>query len=391
LSLNSGKADRKSFNASTPGKYDVLDTQFSNNFTTDQLSNQGGAILTYKSKKTVLNGGLKVNNINFDQLDVYNDVRYQRNFFNWMPQARYQYKFSQYRSLSLAYNGRTSQPSVTQLQPVKVNDDLLNIPVGNPNLRPSYNNNFSIDYNNYKVISDQSVYGYASVSFINNQIVNNTTFDNTTGKSTYQFINLDGKTPYNFYGYAEFSRKIKPLGINGNFGLNIDGSTSYNYVNNALNQTKSNSYGFTVGVSKYAEKKFSFNLRFSPSYETQESSLNENVNSNGLATNGYGSFTVYLPGKVQISSDANYRYNAATASFGESFEQTIINSSISKSFFKGDNLKFTLSGNDILNQNRGFNRYASSNTITQTTYNNIKRYFMFSVVWDFSKMGAVKK
>lgn len=390
LSLNTGKADRKSFNASVPGKYDDLDLDFSNNFTTEQLSNQGGAIFSYKGKKTVLNGGLKVNNISFDQFDEYTDIRYKRNFFNWMPQARYQYKFSQYRSFSIGYNGRTSQPSITQLQPVRVNDDLLNIPIGNANLRPSYNNSFNINYNSYKVISDQSMYGYASINFINNQIVNNTSFDKTTGKSTYQFINLEDKTPFNFYMYMDFSRKIKPVEMNVSFGINVDGSTSYNYVNNVLAKTESNSYGATFGISKYKEKKFQFNLRFGPSYETQESSLNEDVNSNGLATNGYGSFTVYLPGKFQISSDANYRYTAATASFNQSFEQTIINSSISKTFFKADNLKLMLSGNDILNQNRGFNRFASSGVITQTKYNNIKRYFMFSVVWDFNKMGVKK-
>ncbi len=391
LSLNSGTADRKSFNASAPGRYDALDVQFSNNFTTDQLSNQGGAIFSYKGKKTVLNGGLKVNNISYDQFDEYNDIRYKRKFLNWMPQARYQYKFSQYRSISLGYNGRTSQPSVSQLQPVKVNDDVLNIPIGNPELKPSYSNNISIDYNSYKVISDQYLYGYGSFNFTNNQIVNNTVFDINTGKSTYQFINLKDKMPYNFYMFTEYSRKIKGIDISANFGINVDGSNSYNYVNQVLTKTKSNSYGFTAGINKYKEKKYQFNLRFGPSYETQESSLNEDVNSNGLSTNGYGSFTVYLPGKFQISSDANYRYTAKTASFDQSFEQTIINSSISKTFFKTDNLKLSLAGNDILNQNRGFSRYAGSGVITQTKYNNIKRYFMFSVIWDFNKMGGVKK
>lgn len=391
LSLNNGKADRKSFNQSSPGRYDVLDTEFSNNFTTDQLSNQGGAILSFKGKNAIVTGGVKVNSINFDQYDQLNDIRYERSFINWMPQARYQYKFSQYKSLSFSYNGRTSQPSVTQLQPVKVNDDLLNIPIGNPNLKPSYNNNFSVNFNSYKVISEQYLYGYASFNFTNNQIVNNTNFDNSTGISEYQFINLDGKLPYNYYGYLEFSRKIKAVDFNANFGVNLDGSTSYNYVNNVLNQTDNSSYGFTVGINKYKEKKYSFNLNFGPSYQKQQSSLNKDLNSNGLTTNGYGSFTIYLPAKFQISTDANYRYNAGTASFDDSFEQTIINSSISKTFFKTDNLKFTLSGNDILNQNRGFNRYASANSITQTKFNNIKRYFMFSVVWDFSKMGAAKK
>ncbi|MES2446133.1 MAG: outer membrane beta-barrel protein [Bacteroidota bacterium] len=391
FSLNNSKADRKSFNTSSPGNYNVLDNEFSNNFKTDQLSNQGGAILSFKGTNTVLNGGLKVNHIGFDQFDQYNNIRYKRSFVNWMPQARYQYKFTQYKSFSVSYNGRTTQPNVTQLQPVKVNDDLLNIPIGNPNLKPSYNNNFNINFNSYKVISDQSIYAYASVNFINNQIVNNTNFDNNTGKSEFQFINLDGKTPYNYYMFIDFGRKIKKLDINIGFEINTDGNTSYNFVNGVLNKTESSSYGFMAGLYKYKEKKFSFNLRFGPSYRTQQSSLNQQINSNGLATNGYGSVRIFLPAKFQISADANYTYNAGTASFDESFEQTIINTSIIKTFFKGDNLKFTLSGNDILNQNRGFSRFAGGNTITQTTFNNIKRYFMFSVAWDFNKMGPSKK
>lgn len=388
LSLNNGKADRKSFNQSTAGNYDVLDAEFSNNFTTDQLANQGGAIFSYKGKKAIVTGGLKANQVTFDQTDLYNNVNYNRSFFNWMPQARYQYKFSQYRSFSIGYNGRTNQPSLAQLQPVKVNDDVLNIPIGNPDLKPSYNNNFSVNYNSYKVISDQSIYGYASINFINNQIVNNTVFDNTTGKSQYQFINLKGKTPYNFYMYGSASRKIKGLDFNINLDASVQASTSYNFNNTILTQTDNSSYETTLGLSKYKEKKFSFNLSFGPRYVRQQTSLNEAVNSNGLGTSGYGSFRVFLPGKVQISSDANYIYNPKTASFNESFERTILNASIIKTFLKSDNLKLTLSGNDLLNQNNGFERSANAGNITQVRYNNIKRYFMFAVSWDFNKMGG---
>ena len=270
FSLNQAGADRKSFNTSTPGRYDVLDTQFSNDFTTDQLSNQGGAIFSFKDKKTTLNGGLKLNAINFDQLDKVNDIRYERTFINWMPQARYQYRFSQYKSFSISYNGRTFQPSVTQLQPVRVNDDVLNIPIGNPNLKPSYNNGFNIDYNSYKVISNASVYGYGSFNFTNNQIVNNTTTDNETGKSQYQFINLQGKIPYNFYVYSSISRKIKKLEVNVNVGLNTNGNVSYNYVNSVINETKNNSYGFNIGLNKYKEKKYSF-MRASLHHTTPKS------------------------------------------------------------------------------------------------------------------------
>jgi len=47
--------------------------------------------------------------------------------------------------------------------------------------------------------------------------------------------------------------------------------------------------------------------------------------------------------------------------------------------------------NDILNQNVGFDRTAYNGNITQSSYTTIMRYFMFSVIWDFSKMGGNNK
>lgn len=44
--------------------------------------------------------------------------------------------------------------------------------------------------------------------------------------------------------------------------------------------------------------------------------------------------------------------------------------------------------NDILNQNSGFNRNISGNMITQDYSTTIKRFFMLTLVWDFSKMGG---
>jgi hypothetical protein len=95
-----------------------------------------------------------------------------------------------------------------------------------------------------------------------------------------------------------------------------------------------------------------------------------------------------LPGKFQVRCDVDYQYNAPTKTFDQDFRRTILNANITKTFFKGDNLKLTISGNDLLNQNVGFTRSATSNVITQDRYTTIKRYFMFSIVWDFNKMGG---
>jgi len=108
---------------------------------------------------------------------------------------------------------------------------------------------------------------------------------------------------------------------------------------------------------------------------------------------GRGGFTVFLPGKFQIASDADYLYRAKTQTFADDFHRTLLNASLIKTFFKDENLKFTLSGNDLLNQNKGFDRNVQGNFITQNTYTTIKRYFMLTVTWDFNSMGgtAVKK
>ena len=237
VGLNSSSAERKSFNASAPGKYDILDDEFSNHFEVDQFSNQGGASFNYRAKKSTLQWGTQVNNVNYNQLDVVSKTEYNRNFLNWMPQASYQYRFSTQRSLRVGYNGRTSQPSVTQLQPVLNNIDPLNRPLGNPNLSPSYTNNFNINFNSYKVLTNQQIYVSGNYSFTSNAIVSDRVTD-TAGVTTYKSINLTNKTPFTYNMYVDLGRKFKFIDMNVGIGLNSYGGTSYNYINKAVSKNK---------------------------------------------------------------------------------------------------------------------------------------------------------
>ncbi|MHB1179029.1 MAG: outer membrane beta-barrel protein, partial [Daejeonella sp.] len=204
LNLTNSSSDRKSFNQSAPGKYDVLDGQFSNNFDLGQTSNQAGAVFNYRQKKTVVTFGTRTSIVNFRQTDLYTNRKYTRDFLNWTPQASYQYNFSAQKSFSARYNGNSTQPNLDQIQPVRVNSDPLNITLGNQDLKPSFNNRFSLNYNSYKVLSDKSLYLNGSYSFTSNAIVNNIVTD-AAGKSTFQSINLSDKTPASLYFYAYVS------------------------------------------------------------------------------------------------------------------------------------------------------------------------------------------
>lgn len=306
-----------------------------------------------------------------------------------MPQATYQYRFSQQKSFRINYNGNTSQPSLDQLQPVRVNNDPFNITVGNQDLRPSFRSNVSASYSSYKVLTDQSIWLNGSYGFTSNPIVSDVTTDNI-GRSTYKYINFSDKMQTNFYLYAQVSRKVSFLDMNIGFNLDANGNSSYNFITTneirSLNNTKNYTYGGGINISKYKDKKYNFYSRFGPTYNMSRVSIGSN--SDGWGLSGYGSGTVQLPKKFEVSTDAEYQYNGKTQVLTSSFERFIWNATLSKKFFKSENLKFSFTVNDILNQNVGFDRSASNTTIRQSRYTTIQRYFMFSVSWDFSKMGG---
>ena len=387
LNLTNSSADRSSFNQSANRTYDVLDNQFSNNFKLDQTSNQVGAIFNYRKNKNVINFGTRVSTVDFKQTDLYTSQKYNRNFMNWIPQASFQHNFSKQKAFTMRYNGNTTQPNLNQIQPIRINTDPLNIILGNPNLKPSFQNRLSLSYNSYKVLSDKSLYFNGSYSFTSNAIVSNMVTD-VTGKNTYQSVNMPEKKPSNFYFYGNYRQKIPGTEVSLGVNLNGNANTYYNLINNVLNETRSKRYLAGVSLSRYKQKKVELYFSIGPEYITNESSLQKQINNNGWAVNSWFEFSLYLPGKMQIKSNASYLYQEKTQSFAEDFNRLIWNTTLTKSFMKEDVLKLSLTGNDLFNQNVGFSRRATSNMISQNSYTTIKRYFLVSLSYDLNHMGG---
>ena len=386
LSLNNSNSDRKSFDRSPSGEYNLLNDSLSNHYIFNQTSNQGGLNFNYMKGKSTIRFGSSVANIHFKQVDEITGNEAKRNFTNWSPQANFQYKISNYSSFRLYYYGNQTQPTIDQLQPIRVNTDVTNIIIGNPDLKPSFTNRFNVGYNLYKVLTEQSIWLNGGYSFTTNPIVNNVVTDATVGKSTTQAVNIEGKQQSNYNLNVDMGRKL--FGVNVGARGSVNGGIYYNLQNNDLNKTTSNTYSGMLSVGKYKEKKYSINLSAGPNYTVGHASLQPDVNNNGYGFSGEYWINVFLPGKIQISSDGQYQYTAPTQTFDNSFRQTILNASITKAFFKGENLKLVLRGNDLLNQNSGFTRTATSNFSSQDRYTTIRRYYMVSLVWDFNVMGG---
>jgi hypothetical protein len=385
--IDNNSSNNQSYNQSSPGVYNVLDATYSNYYKFNQLTNQIGAIFNYKKDKTIFNFGTKVSDDSYKQINEYTGDAVKRSFINWNPQAMYQHRFSQQSALTINYSGNATQPSIQQIQPVLVNTDPLNIVVGNPDLKPSFSNEVYGYYNSYKVISGQQLFINGLFSNTLNAIVNNTSID-TKGKNTTQYVNLKGNDPYNYYLYANLGRKIKPIDLYVGLNLNTSGSVSYSYINNVLDRGTSHSYGVRLALQKYVEKKYNFEVEAGPSYTYSSMSLQPLINNNAAGFTTNGNFDLYLPLKFGLGSNARYTYTAQTQAFSAQY-LTIWNAYVFKTFLKDDKLKISLSANDLLNQNSNFSRGISNNTATQTNTSGIRRFFMLSVTWDFTKFGTV--
>ncbi|HEX6429485.1 MAG TPA: outer membrane beta-barrel protein, partial [Niastella sp.] len=386
VGVNRSYSDRRTYNESAAGKYDVLDTTYSNDYRFDQLANQAGVFFTYKKEKHLFYFGTKTASVGFRQVNLFTDNAFQRNFVNWLPQASYQYRSSQQKNISVNYDGGTMQPTIDQLQPVRVNNDPLNVVLGNPGLKPSFINRLSLRSRFASPFSGRAINFRADYRFTSSAIVNSIyTTDN--GKTTTRFVNLSSKIPSHLSMSSAVNLKIKPIDVSIELELISTISRRYTYVNNELNRLSANTYGASVQLQKFVHKKYNFSVVVGPNYAVNKFSLQpqHNNNARGFYASAWGS--VFLPHKFQLGTDIGYNYTAATQSLAAQ-DQTIWNASVNKTFLKTDNLKLSFSVNDILSRNINFNRTVTVNEIIQSNINSIRRYFLLSVIWDFNKFGG---
>jgi outer membrane receptor protein involved in Fe transport len=384
LSVNNSHSNRNSYNKALDGKYSTLDSLYSNDYQFNVFTNTGGLAYSLVKQKVRLNAGTNMAFTRYDQRDLHEDTSAKRKFVNWYPNAAMTYSFTSQRRLSLRYNGFMNQPTLNQLQPIRTNDDPLNVYVGNPTLKPQFVNRFGLNFNDYKVLSDRGIWVDLSWSFTENAISNNVL--DTIGKRASQAINVDGTNSYS--GYLGYNFKWKKPAINFYVFSNFSRNRNINIINHVLNSTNSGNYTFGFSMYKSKEKKYEFALRPSASYTDSRSSINTQQPVRFWTYSIHPEGDIFLPLNFQVHAEAEINIRQRTEAFKNNLNNTLLNAWLGKKFLKNDALLVKIVGNDLLNQNVGFSRTTNSNFISQNTYTNIKRFYMLSVVWNFSKSGT---
>ncbi|MBS1566364.1 MAG: TonB-dependent receptor, partial [Bacteroidetes bacterium] len=305
LSVNNSTSDRSSFNKSSTGKYTELDPIYSNDYGLNTLTHSTGVAYSLMQKKLKLTVGGNVGSTHFEQVNRLTDSSVVRRFTNWYPQASFNYSFSQQQRLMVMYNGRTQQPTVQQIQPVRTNDDPLNIAIGNPALKPSFTNTIWMNYNDYKVLNERYIYTGFNFDQTVNQIVNKTNTDTATGKSTYQSVNLNGN--YSFSVNFGYNFKWKKPGLGIGFETRYARNRFTSIVNEVVNATNSDNYNFNIDLYKEVEKKYDIGLTTSAGYTHSVSSIQAANTTSYWTYNIQPRLGVYFPWKIELHADADIR------------------------------------------------------------------------------------
>ncbi len=384
--VNNSYAYKNSYNKSQSGKYDSLDTVYSNDYSFNTFTQKGGIYYSLVKKKFRFYTGSNIGYTDFVQKDLRADTTAKRSFVNWYPQSTISYQFSGQSSVFIRYNGSTTQPTLQQIQPVRNNDDPLNIAIGNGALKPSFQNTINLNYYSFKALTNKNIFARATYTFTQNAISTNS-FVDTLARRITQSINVNGN--YSLNANLNYGFKWTKPDINFNLSGNIGQNRNVNVVNGEQNVTNSDNYTFDFYIGKYKEKKYDFSLNGSATYTTSTSSIQENISTRYWTYIIHPDINVNLPLKMEVHTDLNYTFRQRTSAFDNNSNVALWNAWFGKKLLKNDALLIKISGNDILNQNKGIQRNVNSNFISQSTNSTIQRYFMLSFTWNFAKAGSV--
>lgn len=384
LNINTNDAERNTFNKSSNGKYDVLSDSLSNHFIFNTLGHTGAFNIRYNVKKFNFAIGTGMGTVNYRLNDVRKGNNRDVRFNNFLPAISLNFTPKQQRRFSFNYNGSTQNPTLNQIQPLIDNIDPLNLTVGNPNLKQAFIHNLSLRGSDYKVLKSRSIsfnVNYTSTE----QAISNNSFVDTFGRRINQAINVDGN--FNLRGGLGYGFDIIPsLNFNIEVGPRIN--RYVNFVNGIRNETRNTATNIGVNMGYWGDKWINFWMNFEANYNHSLSSIRPDVATNYWSYNYNSNLEFrFKKQKFYWSWNADFNLYQKTADFAGVNNVYLVSTTLRKVIGKDEKWETKLYVNDIFNQNLGINRNISSNFITETSSQNIQRYFMLSLVYNFSKNG----
>lgn len=379
---NNSTSDRYSYNFDPlTNEYIIYDSVYSNHYDNKFINHRAGFNIRFFKNLWDYTLGLGVEPSTIKSNSALGQRYLEQNVVNFSPSINVNYRPQKGKNLRIRYKGNTNQPTLSQLQPVPDNSNPLYLVLGNPSLKPEFNNNFSLNYNSMD---------FATMNFIFAGLMFDNTLNKIVNQNYYDSIGRQITTPQNTDGYyalntfVGFGKPIKKFIVNvtSNAGYSNDKS----YYNNELYTTQNLNLGFNTRMNYNGSKLIAApiaRINYNKAWYSTERLSNTDYMNYSLGFDVQYEF----PWNIKIGSDITHTTNKGYSE-GYNISSTIWNAFVSKQIFKNKKGQLKFQVYDILKDNKSITRTTSENYIEDTRVNALTQFFMFSFSYSFSKFSG---
>jgi hypothetical protein len=316
-----------------------------------------------------------------------------RTVTNFAPTLDFRWRKSQTSQLRFNYRANTRQPSISDLLDIYDDSNPLAIRRGNPGLKPSFTQNFRLNYNDYFQKHQQSIGAFLNFSMTDNSVSSKTTLiDPTTGQTETKPENINGN--WNSSLFLMFSSALDSAAY---FNLNTTTNLSYNhnvgYVQVAGDLESQKSVTTAMGVGErlalsYRNDWLEVELNGSLNYQRNRSELQTNNNLDTWQFTYGGMLGITCPWGTALSTNMGMQSRRGYADASMNTNELIWNAQLSQSFLRGNALTVSLQFYDILHQQSTVSSMLSAMQRSDTEYNAITNYAMLHVIYRMNLFGG---
>lgn len=397
------KSDKQTFNLGNDWNFgDMLPAGYEDGYDADQskfaeyktYTHQGRIGLRFIREKYQLNIGADLEpqktSLSYEKGDYMTDTI--RNVFNFAPNLDFRFRFSKVSQLRVTYRGRSSQPSMENLLDITDDSNPLNIQMGNPGLKPSFNHSLRMFYNTYDVDRQRGIFSHVNLQMTQNSISSSRTYNSETGGWVTKPENINGNwSAFGMFGINS-ALKNKKFNISSFSNLSYNNNVGYLTTGNGAEavQQKNTTTNLTLNErlnGTYRNDWLEFGLNGTFSYSIEKDKLTPSNNQQPYTYSYGANTTVSMPWGMSLSTNIANQSRRGYSDSSMNRNELIWNAQLSQTFLKGDaTVSFEMY--DILHQQSNISRSLTASGRSVYKYNGVNSYCMLHFIYRLNIFGG---